>query len=194
MKNTKDFINRVTNKMVYNPSDYTVIENSEVYEEVKEDIVNALDDGMVFIEGTCIPDSVANQIAKEYNSFDTNKVITCDVDNGVSIIVPFDNKSELIEGVNVQSLGVINAFLNEYIKSKEPLKEVVLEVFTKKGVVQPDIKEVMSTKSDIKFKKGEPIEHIPLKDYYRLNLPDNKIGRKSDETLTKELEEAGFKV
>ena len=43
-------------------------------------------------------------------------------------------------------------------------------------------------------KLDAPIEKISLKDYYKLNLPNNRIGRKSNETLIKELEEAGFKV
>jgi hypothetical protein len=70
-----------------------------------------------------------------------------------------------MEGINVQPLGIINAFLNQL------------------GMVTVEPKE-----------EGEPKEHISLKEYYRLNLPDNKIGRKSDKTLTKELEEAGFSV
>ena len=70
------------------------------------------------------------------------------------------------EGVNIQPLGVINSFLNQLINVVEPVDET----------------------------EQEPTEHISLKDYYRLNLPDNKIGRKSDETLIKELEEAGFAV
>ena len=44
------------------------------------------------------------------------------------------------------------------------------------------------------IEEEELIENISLKEYYKLNLPDNRIGRKSDETLIKELEEAGFKV
>ena len=165
MRNAKEFIDKVTKKMQYSPSEYTVIDDSNVYEELKEDIINALDIGMVFIEGTCIPDSPANQLAKECNS------ITWDNGNGISIIVPSDHY--LTEGINIQPLGVINTFLNELIKLKvEPI------------LLQDTINE----------EDEETKEHISLKDYYRLNLPENRIGRKSDATLIKELEEAGFGV
>jgi hypothetical protein len=171
MKNGKDFINRVVKKMGYNPSDYTTVEGN-VYDEVKEDVLNGLDEGMVFLIGACVPDSPANQIAKSYHELGNRSVITCDVDNGVTIIVACVDDSEKIEGVNIQPLGVINAFLNSLTK---------LDVAPKES-----IKEVES--------KEEDVERISLKDYYRLCLPDNKIGRKSEATLIKELEEANFKV
>ena len=167
MRDTKDFINRVVKKLGLNPNEFTVIEDSNVYEDVNEDIINALGKGIVFIEGSCIPNSVANQVAKEFNSLNECKVFTFDKDSGVSLIVSYADDSEIVEGINIQSLGIINTFLNLFnTYSVEPVNEI----------------------------EQEPTEHISLKDYYRLNLPDNKIGRKSDETLIKELEESGFKV
>ena len=98
---------------------------------------------------------------------DSPWLFTFDKDSGVSLIVSYADDSEIVEGINIQSLGIINTFLNLFnTYSVEPVNEI----------------------------EQEPTEHISLKDYYRLNLPDNKIGRKSDETLIKELEEAGFKV
>ena len=165
MKSANDFIRRVSNKMGYAPTGFTVIEDTGVYEEVKEDVVNALDNGMAFIQGTTVADSIPNQIAKEYNSLATCKVLTYDKFNGVTLLINYNDNSDTVEGVNIQSLGVINSFLDELINGI-PVKEV----------------------------DKESTDHISLKDYYKLNFPDNRIGRKSDETLIKELEEAGFKV
>ena len=165
MKNGKDFISRVVKKMGYNPDQFTVVDGN-VYDEFDEDVSNALDYGMVFIEGSCVNDSIAYQIVREYNTSESYRVITADIDDGVSIIV--SALSDTVEGINVQPLGVINAFLNQLIK----------------GTIQEPTNTTAQNES----------EHISLKDYYRLNLPDNKIGRKSDKTLIRELEEAGFKV
>jgi len=161
MRNNKEFIEKVTKKLGYNKKQYTVIEDSGVYEDIKEDVLNALDNGIAFIEGACVIDSVVNQVVKEFDS------ITWDNDNGISLIVSV-NPGENEGTINVHPLGVINAFLNGFMKGvSESIKEDDAE---------------------------EDKERISLKDYYRLNLPWNKIGRKSDATLIKELEDAGFKV
>ena len=168
MRNAKDFINRVVKKMGYTANQF-IIGNQE-----DTDIV--LSNGMLFLEGTCIPNSDANNLAQAYNDNEEFKVITCDIDNGVSIIVSSFGDIEQLEGINIQPLGVINTFLNQLIKieSQEAVNEFVEE--------DKEIVEQVDT------------EHISLKDYYKLNLPDNKIGRKSDKTLIKELEDAGFSV
>ena len=82
-------------------------------------------------------------------------------------LASYCSDSEGGETINVQPLGVINSFLNNLINGIEPIQEDDTE---------------------------ENTERVSLKDYYRLNLPWNKIGRKSDATLIRELEEAGFKV
>lgn len=158
MRNNKEFIEKVTKKLGYNKNRYTVVEDSGVYEDIKEDVINALDKGIVFIEGACVPNSAVNQVVKDLDS------ITWDNDNGISIIVSVNAGEN--DTINIKSLGEINAFLNQFMKA-------------------PVVK--VEENEDLK-------ERISLKDYYRLNLPDNKIGRKSDDTLIKELEEAGFKV
>jgi len=165
MRSAKDFINRVVRKMGYNPDQFTVVEGGNDFDRISDEITFGLDGGMVFVLDSLIP-TEANECVREWSLLDNRKVISCDVDNGVSIIVKGE-KGE--EGINVQPLGVINAFLNQLIKieSQEATNDFVEETET---------------------------ERISLKDYYRLNLPDNKIGRKSDKTLIKELEEAGFKV
>ena len=83
MRNNKEFIKRVVNKLGYNSKQYTVIEDSGVYEDIKEDVINALEDGIVFIEGACVVDSAVNQVVKEFDS------ITWDNgnNNGISIIL-----------------------------------------------------------------------------------------------------------
>lgn len=172
MRNAKDFISRVVKKMGYTPDQFTVVEGN-VYSELFDDIENALDEGMVFLDGSCVVDSEPYKIALEYNYSPASTIITCDVDNGITIIVPLrDDSDEEKEGINVQPLGVINTFLNQLIKiaHQEEVNEFVEETETVES------------------------EEISLKDYYRLNLPDNKIGRKSDETLIRELKEAGFEV
>lgn len=164
MRSSKDFIDRVVKKMGYTTNDYTVVEG-DIYEEVKEDVLNGLDNGMVFLMGACINDSAANQIAIECNG-----VITCDIDNGVTIIISVLLDSTTHEGINIEPLGAINAFLNDINKI--------------------EVKVVPDNKTDIE----DSSEHTSLKDYYKLKLPENRIGRKSDKTLIKELEEAGFSV
>jgi len=166
MRNNREFIEKVTKKLGYNKNKYTVVEDSGVYEEIKEDVINALDKGIVFIEGACIPNSAVNQVVKELNS------ITWDNDNGISIIVSVNAGEN--DTINIKSLGEINAFIN-LLMSVDALKPEIVE----------PIKEESS--EDLK-------ESTSLKDEYRKNLPNNKIGRKSDATLIKELEEAGFKV
>ena len=169
MRNAKEFINRVVNKMGYTPSQFTVVEGGNDVDRISDEITFGLDEGMVFVLDSLIP-SEANECVKDWSVLDNRKVISCDVDNGVSIIVK--GKSETDEGINIQPLGVINSFLNELIKinHQESVNEFVEETETVES------------------------EQISLKDYYRLNLPNNKIGRKSDETLIKELKEAGFSV
>lgn len=179
MKNTKDFINRVVKKMGYSPSEFIEVEG-DVYEDVLNDTHEGLNEGMVFLIDTCIKDSAANQIAKEYNESEYYQVITFekDKDNSVSIIVSCADGHETVDGVNIQPLGIINAFLNQLTKIGVVIEDTVVD-----GIQEPNKKSVEAL-----------TEHISLKDYYRLNLPDNKIGRKSDDRLIKELEEAGFKV
>ena len=161
--NSKQFIDRVVNKMGYNPNQFTVVEGGNDFDRISDEITFGLDSGMVFLLDSCVPDTEANECAKEWNKLNDRKVITYDMDGGVSIIIK--GESESVEGLNVQSLGVINSFLNNLNKVVEPVEEVEPEV-----------------------------ENVSLKDYYRLNLPDNRIGRKSDETLIKELKDAGFSV
>ena len=169
MRNAKEFINRVVKKMEYNPNQFTVVEGGNDVDRISDEITFGLDEGMVFVLDSLIP-SEANECVKDWSVLDNRKVISCDVDNGVSIIVK--GKSKTDEGINIQPLGVINSFLNELIKinHQESVNEFVEETETVES------------------------EQISLKDYYRLNLPNNKIGRKSDETLIKELKEAGFSV
>ena len=116
--------------------------------------------GMIVLNDTAITTTASYELATNCNG------ITWDKFNGVTLI-PY--ASELLnkeDNINIQSLGAINTFLNEYTKiSKVEVNE-----------------------------EGDLVERISLKDYYRLCLPDNKIGRKSDATLIKELEDAGFKV
>ena len=166
MRNGKEFINRVVKKMGYNPDQFAVVESGNL-EEVD---VAVFDDGiMTFITGSLTPNSEANDTVKHFHELDTCSVITANIDSGVSIIVSVASINEDTEGVNIQPLGIINSFLNQLINigNQEATNEIVEEVET---------------------------ERISLKDYYRLCLPENKIGRKSDDTLIKELEEAGYKV
>jgi hypothetical protein len=172
MRNAKEFINRVVKKMEYNPNQFTVVEydENEVIENVELLVYEELQLGnMVFLVNSCVP-SISKEVAHGYSNSDIAKVITADIDNGVSIIVK--GKSETDEGINIQPLGVINSFLNELIKINH----------------QKSVNEFVEETEKVES------EQISLKDYYRLNLPNNKIGRKSDETLIKELKEAGFSV
>jgi len=190
MRSIPKFISRVINKMGYSINDYTIIDDSSSYEEVKEDVKNGLDKGMVFIEGACVPNTVPNKIVEEYNSIDTVKVLTCDNHTGISIIINY--KDESLKGINVQSLGAINLFLNELQDSS--IKNID-KSFSKDFA---PIKEILKEKSnELSSKDKEDLEEKSLKDYYRncfKDFSDKKIGRKSKETLIKELKEAGFKI
>jgi len=169
MRSTKDFINRVVKKMGYDSSQFTVVESGN-FEEVSERITFGLVTGMVFVLDSLTP-SEANKCVKDWSGLDDRSVITADIDNGVSIIVK-GNIIESTDCVNVQPLGVINSFLNQLIKDDH----------------QENVNEFIEESKTVES------EQVSLKDYYRLNLPYNKIGRKSDKTLIRELKDAGFKI
>ena len=169
MKSKEEFIKRVVNKMGYFKNDYTVVEGGNDFDRISDEITFAFDDGkMAFVLDSCIP-SEANETVKDFSKLPQYSVITFDKFNGISIIVNVHGEDE---GLNIQPLGVINTFLNNLIKIEH----------------QEEVNEFVEETETVE------IEEISLKDYYRLNLPDNKIGRKSDETLIKELKEAGFEV
>jgi len=183
--------------------DTIFIDGDHRYEEVKKDVINALESitekGMVLIHDTCPTKSShvaankvegrewcgqAYKVATEYNNKEGYEVLTWAKDFGVTIIFHSSNStsydygyefedliSSKYESVNAQNIGIINELLSLYKSSG--CKNVIEDTFID-GVKQP--------------------KDINLKDYYRLCLPSNRIGRKSDKTLIKELKEAGFNV
>jgi len=160
MKNEKEFIHRVTKKLAWFKGGFETIES--------ESTPNEFSNSILFVTNS-IGNKSANDFVITHATCSSSKVLTFDKFGGISLIIPFECESD--DNINIQSLGVINSFLNHY-------------------------ENVTNQIANIEFKKEEQedAEHISLKDYYRLNLPDNRIGRKSDETLIKELEEAGFGV
>lgn len=193
--------------------DIIFIDGDHNYEQVKKDVENALEcltpNGMVLMHDTCPTKSShvgkkthegmewcgqAHKVATEYYNSEGFRVFTWNKDFGVTVLVK-DSRALVMEypttfeyliksnyeSVNAKSLNELNEIFEHLKKSNEGSKDAHNTNESNK----------LSDKID---RAGVPVETIPLKEYYKLCFPDNRIGRKSDKTLIKELKEGGFEV
>ena len=186
--------------------DIIFVDGDHQYNQVKQDVENSLkcisENGMVIMHDTCPPTlghcgryrkgewcGDAYKVAIEYNNSKDHSVITWNKDFGVTIITKDTMEAKQFgfsfsdltrnnyEAVNAQPIGIILEYIDFLGLSKNSEVDLIDSI---------ELDNIQQKDSDVIL--------MELKEYYKLNFPDRRIGRKKEETLIKELKDAGFEV